>query len=57
MQALGERLHNVEIPLELAGEGMEAAMAGTDAPREAWAGLIDDVANACWDAHHPGSKG
>ena len=46
------RLHGVEIPLELAGEGMEIAMEGTGAPREEWAGLIGSVADACWEAHH-----
>ena len=47
-----QRLHAVEIPIELAGEGMEAAMEGTGAPREEWAAHIGGAAQACWDAHH-----
>jgi hypothetical protein len=47
-----DRLHAVEIPIELAGEGMEAAMEGTGAPREEWAAHIGSAADACWEAHH-----
>lgn len=47
-----DRLHAVEIPIELAGEGMEAAMEGTGAPREEWAEYIGRAADACWEAHH-----
>ena len=52
LEKVMQRLHAVEIPIELAGEGMEAAMEGTGAPREEWADHIGGAAAACWEAHH-----
>lgn len=54
LQAIGQRLHGVEIPLELAGEGLAIAMEGTGAAKEDWADLIGGVADECRAALHGG---
>ena len=52
LEVLLGRLHAVEISLEDAGRGMEAALEGTGLPREQWASEIAPIAGACWEAHH-----
>ena len=54
LEELGMRLHGVEIPLELAGEGLAIAMEGTGAAKEDWADLIGGVADECRKALHGG---
>ena len=42
------RLHAVDIPLKMAGEGLAATLAGTGLAEDKWHDAVAEVAEACW---------